>query len=96
MRSVEENGEAVVVQDDGRPRVAIISMDAFERLPAPYDEANRQRALAALRALRERVRARKANQNLTSEQAEELADRFVKEVVQEMIDEGKLRYADDD
>ena len=78
MRSVEENGEAVVVQDNGQPRVAIISMGEFDRLQGRIDPERRQRALADLRALRDRVRARAANQNLTPEQAEEIADRFVR------------------
>ena len=95
MRDVQENGEAIVVQDHGRPRVAIISMTDFESLEAWRDQQRRQQALADLRALRKRVRARKANRDLTPEQAEALADRFVREVVQEMFDEGKLRYADE-
>ena len=95
MRAVEENGDEIVVQDHGRPRVAIISMSDYEGLQVWRDQQRRQQALAELRALRERVRAREANATLTVEQAEALADRFVREVVQEMFDEGKLRYADE-
>jgi prevent-host-death family protein len=94
IRDVEQGGDPVVVADHGRPRVAIISMSDYEGLEVWRDQQRRQQALADLRALRQRVRARDANASLTLEQAEALADRFVREVVQEMFDEGKLHYAD--
>ncbi|MBA2278076.1 MAG: type II toxin-antitoxin system Phd/YefM family antitoxin [Chloroflexia bacterium] len=93
MRAVEENGDEVVVEDHGRPRVAIISMRGYEELKAWREQQRRQRALADLRALQKRVGER--NSDLTSEQAEALADRFVREVVEEMFAEGKLRYEDE-
>lgn len=94
MRDVEQGGDTVVVEDHGRPRVAIISMSDLEGLEAWRDQQRRQRALAEMRALRARVRAR--NQDLTPEQGEALVKRFIGEVVQEMIDEGKWRYADEE
>lgn len=93
VNSVADNDETVVVQQHGRPKVAIISMDEFDGLQQWKEEQRREEALRQLRELRREVRAK--NEDLTDEQAMELATRFVREVVEEMYDEGKLRYADE-
>ena len=54
------------------------------------EEQSRSIALARLEALAERVGRR--NQDLSQEEAEELADRFTREVIGEMIAEGKIKY----
>jgi len=90
MRAVVENGDDIVVQDHGRPRVAIISMRAYEGLQEWREQERRKDILAEMRALQAEVSAR--NKDLTLEQAEELADRFVREVVEEMVAEGKIRF----
>lgn len=94
MRAVAENGDDIVVQDHGRPRVAIISMRAYEGLQEWREQERRKNILAEMRDIRARVRAR--NQDLTPEQADELADRFVREVVEEMVEEGKIRFKRED
>lgn len=96
MRAVEDDGDEIIVEDHGRPRVAFVSMQRYEELLAWRDHQRRQQALADLRALQKRIGEREANRNLTLEEAEALADRFVSEVVEEMFAEGKLRYADED
>lgn len=93
VNSVADNDETVVVQQHGRPKVAIISMDEFDGLQQWKERQRREEALRQLRELRREVRAQ--NEDLTDEQAMELATRFVREVVEEMYDEGKLRYADE-
>lgn len=94
MRAVAENGDDIVVQDHGRPRVAINSMRAYEGLQEWREQERRKNILAEMRDIRARVRAR--NQDLTPEQADELADRFVREVVEEMVEEGKIRFKRED
>jgi prevent-host-death family protein len=89
MRTVQENGEAIVVEDHGRPRVAIISMHEYGKLQEWREQARRQEILTEMREIQARVSAR--NQDLTPEQAEELADRYVREVVEDMVKEGKIR-----
>lgn len=93
VNSVADHDETVVVQQHGRPKVAIISTGRLDEYEALADRERRQNALEQLRQLRKEVGAR--NQDLTEEQAMELATRFVREVVEEMYDEGKLRYADE-
>lgn len=94
MREVEQGGEAVVVEDHGRPRVAIISMSDYEGLEVWREQERRKQILAEMRALQREVSER--NRDLTIAEAEALAERFVSEVVAEMFAEGKLRYADED
>ena len=54
------------------------------------EKARREEALARLERLGEKVRA--GNRDLTEEQADSLADRFSREVIGEMADEGKTSY----
>ncbi len=96
IRAVERDDEEIVVEAHGRPRVALVSIRAYEEVLAWRDYERRKQALADLRALQRRVSEREANRDLTPEQAEALADRFVREVVEEMFAEGTLRYADED
>jgi prevent-host-death family protein len=94
MRAVEEDGDDIVIQDHGRPRVAIVSMRDYAGLQEWREQERRKQILAEMRELRARVRAR--NQDLTPEQAEELADHYVREVVAEMVEEGKIRFERED
>ena len=50
----------------------------------------RQQALDTLQKLADEIRGR--NRNLTGNEADELADRFVREVIEDMIAEGKIGY----
>lgn len=93
VNSVADNDETVVVEQHGRPKVAIVSMPKLDEYEALAKREQRRQALEQLKALRMEVGAR--NQDLTEEQAMELATRFVREVVEEMYDEGKLRYSDE-
>jgi PHD/YefM family antitoxin component YafN of YafNO toxin-antitoxin module len=87
---VEEHGDEVIVETEGHPRAVIMSFADYDRVRALRDRQRREQALAEVRALRKEVRAR--NQDLTDEEAWELADRFVHEVVEDMAKEGKLRF----
>lgn len=54
------------------------------------EQTRRQEALAALEELREQVQAR--NQDLDEAQAESLADRFTRDVIDDMVAEKKIKY----
>ena len=85
-----ENKDDVIVESHGRPKAAIISFEEYQRFAALREEARRREVLAQLESLRERVSAR--NADLSPEEAEQLADRLVRDTIQEMIAEGKIRY----
>jgi prevent-host-death family protein len=88
-----ENEDEVIVESRGEPKVAIIPFEEYQRLAHLREEARRRAALSRLERLRERVRAR--NQDLDEEQAESLADRFTREVITDMVREGKVKYGGD-
>ena len=85
-----EAQDDVIVESHGQPKVVIISFEEYQRVVVLREEARRRQALERLRSLRDRVRAR--NQDLDEEGAVAWADDLTREVVREMIDEGKIRY----
>lgn len=88
-----KNRDEVIVESHGRPKAVIISIEAYEQLEEHREQARRQAALAELQQLAATIQAR--NQDLTGEEADELADRFTREIIEEMIDEGKKSYQRD-
>ncbi|MGH2560237.1 MAG: type II toxin-antitoxin system prevent-host-death family antitoxin [Thermomicrobiales bacterium] len=89
----EENRDEVIVESHGRPRAAIVSFSEYEEMRLAREQTRRQDALRRLRELRARVRAR--NQDLTDEEADALAARFVREVIDDMAAEGILKFERD-
>ena len=90
MKWIAEKKEAIIIESRGQPKVVLIPFQEYEEIRALQEEERRRQALARLEALAERVGAR--NQDLSLKEAEELADRFTREVIEEMIEEGKLSY----
>ena len=87
---VLDTQDEVIIENHGQPRVVIMSFAAYEKVQVLKEQARRQAALARLRAVRERVRNR--NPDLTEAQALELADRFTREVIDEMATAGKITF----
>lgn len=93
INAVADTDETVVVEQHGRAKAAIISTEKLDQYENALRLQRRREALDQLKALQKEVSAQ--NRDLTEEQAMELATRFVREVVEEMYDEGKLRNADE-
>lgn len=87
---VRASGDAVIVENHGQPRVVILPVEAYADYEALREQRRRQEALATMHRLQAEVSAR--NRDLTPEQADELADRLVRDAIDEMIAEGKIRY----
>jgi len=87
---VLRSNEEVIVESRGAPTVVIMSMAEYESVKALREQARRGEALEALRRLRERVMAR--NQDLTPKEGDALADRFSREIVEDLVEEGKVRF----
>jgi len=85
-----ENDDQVIVESHGKPKVVIITYEQYQEMLRLREEARRRGALERLARLAEKVRAR--NQYLTKEQADELASRLTREVIEEMIAEGSANY----
>ena len=80
----------MIVESHGKPKVAVISYDRFEKLQELEEQARRAWAMEQLRQLEERIDNR--NSDLTDEQIEELADRFSREFVDDLFTEGKVVF----
>lgn len=85
-----ENGDEVIVESRGKPKAVIMPFDDYEEYQRLREQARRRAVLARLEKLAETVGAR--NQDLTAEAADALADQFTREVIEEMIAEGKVQY----
>lgn len=79
----------VIIENHGRPRAVLISYDTYQELLDAREKQRRQEALAALRALREQVRAR--NQDLDEAAAEEIAESVSREAIARIIDRARTR-----
>lgn len=93
MNGVNDPDDAVIVESHGRPKVAVISFDRFERMRKLEEQARRAWALEQLRQLEERIGDR--NRDLTAKQIDELADRFSREFVDDLVAEGKVVFGRD-
>jgi prevent-host-death family protein len=88
---VVANQDEVIVESHGEPKAVIMAFDTYEELRALKEGQRRRAALDQLRQLRSEVRDR--NRDIqTDEQAVALADRFVREVVDEMKAEGTISF----
>jgi prevent-host-death family protein len=88
-----KNKDEVVVESHGTPKAAIVPYETYEQFKELREKAHRRQLLAKLEELADQVQAR--NQDLTVEAAGELADRFSHEVIEEMVEEGKINYQRD-
>jgi prevent-host-death family protein len=59
MRRVSETKEAVIVERAGRPQVAIVPMDEFQRFQAMKTKNDAEKALSDLSAIGEKIRQRR-------------------------------------
>jgi prevent-host-death family protein len=89
---VIDDGEPVVVENHGQPRVAIVPVQQLDRLAELEEQERRRVWLERVRALRARVREK--NQDLTDEQAEQIADEIVSDAVDALYEKGIVRYVD--
>ncbi|MBI4009164.1 type II toxin-antitoxin system prevent-host-death family antitoxin [Candidatus Roizmanbacteria bacterium] len=90
MKWVIKEKNDVIVENRGKPRVAVISFNEYESIKKVKEEIKRRTALEQLKALQKRVSER--NKDLTPKQADVLADRFSREIIEDMVKEGKIRF----
>lgn len=83
----DEDGE-VIIENRGKPKAVIISMEAYKEVQDLREHKRQEDALERLRALHARIAAR--NQDLTEDEAIEIADRVSHELVEDMAARGEL------
>jgi PHD/YefM family antitoxin component YafN of YafNO toxin-antitoxin module len=90
---VEEHGDDVIVETAGHPRAVIMSFTDYEQMRDLRDRVRRGEARKRLHQLKQEVSNR--NRDLTDEEAMALADRFVREVIDDLAREGRLVFERD-
>ncbi len=88
---VVEHGDEVIVESRGEPKVVVIPYAEYATLRQVREGLRRREALARLEQLRDKVSAR--SPDLAAEAAGDLADRFVREVVDALVREGKVGFS---
>jgi prevent-host-death family protein len=89
-----QHRDGIIIQSHGKPKAVLISYVDYEQFRVWQEEQRRQAALDELERLAEKLRSR--NRDLTGAEADEIADRFTREVIEEMVAEGKVKYGDED
>ena len=87
---IHDNQDTVIVESRGEPTAVIMSYNEYEKIQALREQARRREIWERMEALRREVSAR--TQDLTEEQAAELADRFTRDVIDDMVREGKITF----
>lgn len=87
---VVENGNEVVIESRGEPKVAILSYAEYQEFLAYREQARRKEALRQLETLAEQIWAQ--TDDLSVEDVEQLAEEISQETMQRMIKEGKVQY----
>lgn len=85
-----KRGDEFIVESYGEPKVAIIPFVEYQKIDSLRRQAERQQVLLELEALREKIQKRQPK--LTVKEVNRLADRFTREVVEEMVKEKKITF----
>lgn len=88
-----ESQDEVVIESHGRPRAVLIGYSEYRQFLEWHERQRREAALAELQQLARTIQAK--NQDLSVETGQALADRFARELIEEMIAEGKVDYRPD-
>jgi prevent-host-death family protein len=85
-----ENQDEVVVESRGRPKAVILPYAEYKMFQSLREKERRQ---VALQRLQELAKANQAlNQDLTPEEAEEIADEVSRETIKRMAAEDKVTF----
>lgn len=88
LSQVADSGEPVVVERQGKPRAAIISMEQYRELRAFQKEQRRREAVETLRKLQAEVSEK--FKDLTDEEIERIAQEVRDEVMQAVVEKSGL------
>lgn len=84
------NQDEVIIASRGTPKAVILSYEEYEAVAALREKARRQAALKRMQTLAATIQAR--NQDLSPEEANQLADEISRETVDRMAEEGQITF----
>ncbi len=90
---VSDNDDEVIVESYGKPKAVVMSISAYEEVQAMREQRRRAQAFNELRALRAEVQAQ--NRGLTQKEADEIANRFSREMFDDMAARGDIVFERD-
>lgn len=90
MAWAQKNKDDVIIENRGQPNAVLVSFEEYQKILKLREDARRRELLSQIRQLRQEVQDR--NQDLGKKEAIALADRFSREMVEDMVKEGKIRY----
>jgi len=82
----------VVIQNHGQEVAALIGRDELAAIRKLREEEKRRKALEDIREVRASVQAN-LKEPLTDEEVDTIAERFSRELIEDMVKEGKIRFA---
>jgi prevent-host-death family protein len=88
--TVARGEDDVVIETHGKPTAVLISYEAYRELREIQDRQRRREAMEALRQLQTEVRAR--NQDLSSEEADAIADEIADEAMARVVARARLLW----
>jgi prevent-host-death family protein len=91
--SVIEDGDSVIVESHGKPKLAVISYDEFQEFQQFKEEKRRAETLERFREFGRRIGNK--NSDLSEEQIEELADRHSREFILGLAKAGRIKFERD-
>lgn len=93
---VQDTQDEVIIESRGEPAVVVMSYIQYEKMQDLKEQDRRKDALQRLRTVREQVRTRTQNQDITSEeQALQIADQFGQAAVETLVKKGKASFEPD-
>ena len=90
---VADQGEEVIVESHGKPKVVVMSVAAYEEVQALRERQRRADALERLNRLHEQVAAR--NRDMSEEESIEFAVKLSRELVDDMAERGVITFERD-
>jgi prevent-host-death family protein len=93
LRAVADDDEEIVIENHGRPQAVLVPYESYRTILDERDRNRRLEAVARLEALAARVRTR--NDDLTEEQADELAQEIRDLALTQMMERDSIRVVDE-
>lgn len=93
MINAASNGDDVIVEVHGKPKTVMISFGEYQQVQEMREQQRRVEAVERLKALQRRQAER--NKDLSEEEVHELADRFSKEFINDLVAEVKISFERD-
>lgn len=85
-----ENREEIIVESRGQPKAVILAYEEYEAVAELREKLRRQAVWERMQELAAAVQAR--NQDLSPEEADQVADAITRETINRMVNEGKVSF----